>query len=99
MYIVHNTMQDVHALSNVHNMQTDEESVNAPQLQNTLPRIAYSPKEIAQMVGVSEGKITRDLRDGVLKGIRIGRQWRVRTEAFDAYLGRGAVATQETSTA
>lgn len=53
-------------------------------------RIAYSPEEVAAMLGVSVAKITADLRSGKLEGIRIGRLWRIRTAALDAYLGGAA---------
>lgn len=38
-------------------------------------RAAYSPKEFAMLTGVAEVTVRRWLRDGTLKGTKIGRKW------------------------
>jgi len=39
-----------------------------------------TPEEAARLLRVSRGVIYRELRRGTLKGIRVGRQWRVLLE-------------------
>ena len=39
-----------------------------------------TPAEVAQMWSCSERTVTRQLLDGSLPGVRIGRNWRVRVE-------------------
>jgi excisionase family DNA binding protein len=50
------------------------------------PQKFYSPKELAQMLGVSEWTIREWFKTGVLKGAKHGRQWRMSTEELTKYL-------------
>jgi excisionase family DNA binding protein len=45
-----------------------------------------TPAQIAERLQVSEKTVTRWLQAGDLKGIKIGRLWRVREEDFEAFL-------------
>jgi len=44
------------------------------------------PEEVAELLGVSRRTIVRWLKEGRLKGVRVGRLWRVREEDLDAFL-------------
>lgn len=46
----------------------------------------YSPKEVAKMFGVKTSYIKRLLRNGTLKGFRIGKFWRIKKESLDAFI-------------
>jgi excisionase family DNA binding protein len=44
------------------------------------PGRLLTPKEVADLWGCHERTVTRQLLDGSLPGVRIGRSWRVRPE-------------------
>ena len=46
----------------------------------------YSPKKVAEVLEVKESFVKRQLREGTLKGVRIGKFWRVPEESLGAYL-------------
>ena len=46
----------------------------------------YSPKKVAEVLEVKESFVKRQLRAGTLKGVRIGKFWRVPEESLGAYL-------------
>lgn len=46
----------------------------------------YSPKKVAEVLEVKESFVKRQLRTGTLKGVRIGKFWRVPEESLGAYL-------------
>jgi excisionase family DNA binding protein len=46
----------------------------------------YSPKTVAELLEVKESFIKRQLRAGTLKGVRIGKFWRIPEENLGAYL-------------
>ena len=46
----------------------------------------YSPKKVAEVLEVKESFVKRQLRAGTLKGVRIGKFWRVPEENLGAYL-------------
>ena len=45
----------------------------------------YSPKKVAEVLEVKESFAKRLLREGNLKGFKVGRFWRVTQEALDDY--------------
>jgi len=52
-----------------------------------------SPVEIAELLGIAEGTVREWLRRGELKGIKVGRQWRIKRDILDKFLeggGQGA---------
>ena len=52
-----------------------------------------SPTEIAELLGIAEGTVREWLRRGELKGIKVGRQWRIKRDILDKFLvggGQGA---------
>ena len=46
----------------------------------------YSAEEVADLLRVSRGTITRALRSGHLKGFKVGRLWRVWGHAVGKYI-------------
>jgi len=44
------------------------------------------PEEVAELLQVSRRTVVRWLREGRLKGVRVGRLWRVREEDLDTLL-------------
>lgn len=46
----------------------------------------YSPKKVAEVLEVKESFVKRQLRVGTLKGVRIGKFWRVPEDSLGAYL-------------
>ena len=59
----------------------------------TFPALAVNIAEAAKMIGVSEDTIRREIDRGKLKGVRIGRVWRIRVSELEAYLRRCEVGT------
>lgn len=53
----------------------------------SLPKM-YSPKEIAEILGVKEGTVREWLKAGILKGVKVGGrgQWRVSHDNLNEYL-------------
>ena len=50
-----------------------------------------TPAEVATRLNVSLVTVGRWLREGKLKGLKVGRQWRVRESDLEAFLERGEV--------
>jgi excisionase family DNA binding protein len=48
--------------------------------------VLYTPVQVAEMLGVTEGDVLASLDSGDLKGKKIGTQWRVTRAAVDAFL-------------
>lgn len=46
----------------------------------------YTPSELSEILKVSEDLIRRLLRKGELKGIKIGKYWRVKEKYLEEYL-------------
>jgi len=46
-------------------------------------------QEVAKMLRVSEWKVYQLLETGSIKGFKVGRQWRVKTEKVDNYVTTG----------
>lgn len=46
----------------------------------------YTPAEIAELIGFKKRTIVRWLQTGKLRGIKIGKQWRVRHKDFAEFL-------------
>jgi excisionase family DNA binding protein len=46
----------------------------------------WTPEELAEEYRVSENVIRKLLRDGTIKGVKIGRQWRIADEEWQEYL-------------
>ncbi|KYC77740.1 hypothetical protein B4092_4715 [Bacillus licheniformis] len=43
-------------------------------------------KEVAEILNVSEKTARKMLNNGDLKGIKVGREWRITQESFNEYL-------------
>ena len=50
------------------------------------PPQLFSPGDVANLLGVSEGDVLATLEKGELKGKRIGSTWRVTKAALDEFL-------------
>ncbi len=46
----------------------------------------YSIEDIAKILNVSDGAVRKWLKAGALKGIKLGRIWRIRESDFDKFL-------------
>jgi len=46
----------------------------------------YSIEDIAKILNVSDGAVRKWLKAGALKGIKLGRIWRIRGSDFDKFL-------------
>ena len=46
----------------------------------------YTIKEVAELLKVSEGAIRKWIKLGKLKGVRLGRIWRIRKGDFEAFV-------------
>jgi len=54
------------------------------------PERLLTTEEIAAILSVHPRTVMRWLRQGKLKGVKIGRLWRVRPEDFEAFIrGKG----------
>jgi len=53
-----------------------------------LPVMAVDINQAAQMIGVSDDTIRREIDRGRLRAVKIGRVWRIRTSELEAYLRR-----------
>lgn len=52
-----------------------------------LKRRAYSPKEVAEVLGLSEWTVRNLINKGEIPAIKFGRNWRVPINALDELLG------------
>jgi len=50
----------------------------------------WSPEELAKEYRVSENVIRKLLREGEVKGVKIGKQWRIADEDWQRYLERNS---------
>ncbi|WP_240840771.1 helix-turn-helix domain-containing protein [Acidaminobacter sp. JC074] len=48
----------------------------------------YTPKEVAKILSVHEKTVRRYLRDGVLRGQKLGGSWKVSKEVLMSYMGQ-----------
>jgi len=46
----------------------------------------YSIEEVAKILNVTDGAVRKWLKAGALKGIKLGRIWRIRESDFDKFL-------------
>ena len=53
-----------------------------------LPVMAVDINQAAQMIGVSDDTIRREIDRGRLRAVKIGRVWRIRMSELEAYLRR-----------
>jgi excisionase family DNA binding protein len=58
----------------------------APRARVAVERLAYSPAEAAQALGISRGKLYQLLDDGTLASVKLDRRRLIRTEAIVALL-------------
>ena len=53
-----------------------------------LERLAVDLREAGEMMGVCAMTVKREIQRGKLRGMKIGRVWRVRVAEIEAYLER-----------
>jgi excisionase family DNA binding protein len=58
----------------------------APRARAAVERLAYSPAEAAQALGISRAKLYQLLDDGALPSVKLDRRRLIRREALDALL-------------
>jgi len=51
-----------------------------------LERKAYSPKEVQEMLGISQTTVYRWLESGRLPAVKIGKLWRIPADALEELL-------------
>lgn len=49
----------------------------------------YTPKEVAEILQITERTVQRYLKEGTLKGVKVGKLWRVTEQALNEFLGTG----------
>ena len=47
----------------------------------------YTPDQVANILGVSKRLVSKMIRDGRIRGAKIGKEWRVAEEALQSFLG------------
>ena len=47
----------------------------------------YTPREIAEILKVKISTVTRHLRNGSLRGFKVGNHWRVKETALKEFMG------------
>ena len=58
----------------------------------------YTPEQVRDICEVNLETVYRWLRSGKLNGVKVGgKLWRISTESLDAFLGKGASKSDETS--
>ena len=56
----------------------------------------FSLEQVAKMLDVSERTVTRQIKAGKLKGFKVGKSWRFRSEAVDDFIkGQEATAKED----
>jgi excisionase family DNA binding protein len=60
----------------------DEQSTERPH-----KRVAYRPREVAEMVGMSESGIRNLIRRGTLRAVRLDGRWLIPANAIEDKLG------------
>ena len=60
----------------------DEKSTERPH-----KRVAYRPREVAEMVGMSESGIRNLIRRGTLRAVQLDGRWLIPAAAIEAKLG------------
>lgn len=52
----------------------------------------YTAEDIADEWGVSRRTVQNLLQEGKIKGVKFGKQWRVKPEAMDVFIEQGGTA-------
>jgi excisionase family DNA binding protein len=55
--------------------------------QRSLKRVAYRPREVAEMVGMSESGVRNLIRRGTLRAVQLDGRWLIPAAAIEAKLG------------
>jgi excisionase family DNA binding protein len=55
--------------------------------QRALKRVAYRPREVAEMVGMSESGVRNLIRRGTLRAVRLDGRWLIPATAIEDKLG------------
>ncbi len=67
--------------------------LSGSRLNSPVPILAVDIVDAAKLIGVSDDTIRREIDRGKLKGVKIGRVWRIRITELEAYLRRCEVRT------
>lgn len=49
-----------------------------------------TPTQVAENIGIHERTVTRWLREGYLRGFKLGKEWRVASQDLEAFIQRHA---------
>lgn len=55
----------------------------------------YTPKEVAQVLGISVFTVHELLREGRLKGFKVISRWRVKAEELEKFMNAGQEAQEK----
>ena len=69
-------------------MRDEEYTEDLEQRKEVLLPIVFTPAEAMDILGVGKNTMYRLLNSGELRGVRIGRSWRITSNALDHYLLR-----------
>ncbi len=50
------------------------------------PVHVYTPREVASVLRVSDDAVLDAIKRGELRAFRVGRYWRIKAEALEAYM-------------
>lgn len=48
--------------------------------------VVLSPAEVMDILGIGKNTVYRLLTDGTLKGVRVGRNWKIPLQALDEFV-------------
>jgi excisionase family DNA binding protein len=51
-----------------------------------LPRLAYSPEEVAQMLGLTRQSVLKLIRNGRLRGVKLESRWLIPDKEIHRFL-------------
>lgn len=62
-----------------------------------MPQQPYSVEQVANLLGLHVKTVRNYVRDGRLKAVRIGKQYRIAREDLEAFMGGAAEPSAETA--
>ena len=70
-------------------LNSTSNTTNRKLLIPTDKEIIYSVTEVAEMTKQSDSTITKHIRDGLLKGYKPGRSWKIKRQDYLKYINNG----------
>ena len=60
------------------------------EVMSTFDKLAYSPEEVARLLGLHPNSVYSMLKSGELPGIKAGRRWLISKQRFGVWLDGGS---------